>query len=151
MSLVGYQPPTGTVPFKGGSFQVKGLSLEDVSVLVQTNLENMEHLWGVLDKGIGDGSGINVERIAGELVMHAPNFARTMIAIAATDEADFNEKLAAASRLTVAIQVEAVKLIGSLTFEEVGGVKKFLENLMFLKGTLTAPMAQVDQLPAKAD
>lgn len=150
MSLVGYQPPTGTVQFKGGSFDVKGLSLEDVSVLVQTNMANMEHLWALLDNGIGDGSGINVERIAAEVVAHAPNFARTMIALAATDDADFEAKLTGASRLTVAIQVEAVKMIGTLTFEEVGGVKKFIESLMFLRGGLSTPTAQVGQL-AKAD
>lgn len=151
MALVGYKPPVDTVEFKGGSFQVKGLSLNDVSILVQANLQDMEVLFDTFDKGVGDGTNMDFTTIASTLLSHAPRFVTNAIALACTEADPFEDKLAAAAALPMPVQIEAIKKVGSLTFEEAGGVKKFLEGLAFLKGSLRAP--QSSQVPdaAKAE
>lgn len=151
MALVGYKPPVGTVEFVGGSFEVKGLSLNDVSVLVQANLQDMEVLFDTFDKGIGDGTNMDFTTIASTLLSHAPRFVTNAIALACTEDAGFEEKLSAAASLPLPVQVEAIKKVGSLTFEEAGGVKKFLEGLAFLKGSLRAPTRSQAPDPATAE
>jgi hypothetical protein len=148
MSLVGYKPPVETVEFKGGSFQVKGLSLNDVSTLVQANLSDMEQLFGLFDKAVGNGANMDIGGLASTLIAHAPGFVAATIALACTEQDDFEVRLEAARILPMPVQIDAIKKIGAVTFEEAGGVKKFLENLTFLKGALRTPT--ISQVPDPA-
>lgn len=154
MPLIGYKPPVDTVDLQGGSFEVKGLSLDDVSVLIQANLDDAENLFEVFNRSVGDGTNIDFKAVAGTLATYSPRFVSAAIALACTEEAEFNDRLSAAKTLPLPVQIDAIKKIGTLTFEEVGGVKKFLEDLMVLKGRLRIPATQPQQVAdeaAKAD
>ena len=134
MALADYTPARATVEFTGGSFQVRGLSLDDVSILMRSHLPDVEALVGMLSESNGGGN-IEVGQVmqhAITLVKEAPGLVANLIALAA-DEPDLVDK---ARALALPIQVRAIETICNLTFDEAGGPKKFFESLVHLLSSL---------------
>lgn len=132
MSLADYQPATQVIKVgRGGSFTVRGLSLSDVQILLASYYPDIEHLvdlyGSVSDDVFARG---NTERFILELARRAPALVADAIALAA-DEPAMSER---ARQLPFPVQVDALKAIGKLTFEEVGGPKKFVASLLTLLG-----------------
>jgi hypothetical protein len=126
MSLADYKPATEVVNLPGGvSFTVRGLSLDDVGSLMKNHLEDLDKLLRLFkERGtnelIADGASAAIR-----LVQGAPVFAAQMIAIA-SDEPGAVEQ---AGKLTVPVQIDAIKKVLKLTFQDAGGLKKFFESL----------------------
>lgn len=124
MPLADYQPATREVKLAGGnSFSVRGLSLNDVSVLVREHFPDLDALAGLFD-GFDNLTVDQFEPLAMSLVSQAPGFVANTIAIAAGEGT-----AADAEKLPGPVQVKALLEIGDLTFVDVGGPKKALEMI----------------------
>lgn len=125
MSLEDYKPEYRVFPLKGGSFSVKGLSLVEVTELIRQHMPDLE---AVLDLAMQtmDGKAELTESDIGNLVVtfaeQAPGLVANVIALAA--DAHTEKGIAAATSLAFPVQVEVLLAICTLTFDEVGGVKK---------------------------
>lgn len=136
MALADYQPERVTVEFKGGSFQVKGLSLDDVTVLMRHYLTDIDHLIELYAKDVDPKLSVAATaQYAITLVREAPTLVAHVIALAAEEP----DQIDMARRLPIPVQVEALKAIGRLTFEEAGGAKKFFESLTELLTRVRPP------------
>lgn len=126
MSLADYQPERAEVKFKAGSFEVRGLALDDIATLMRNHGSDLESMIQIYSDAQNNNAAIAaMANYAIALAKEAPGFVANMIALA-SDEPDTVDN---ARRLPMATQVEALKQIGRLTFEEAGGPKKFFESL----------------------
>ncbi len=134
MALSDYTPETLTVKTKKVSFEVRGLSFTDLSSLVRAHYHDLEQLFDLYAKDAGDGQLTNlaIARYATSLISEAPALVSHIIALAADEPEMVNQ----ASRLPLLAQTDALQKIGTLTFEEIGGVKKMLAQLSQLASEL---------------
>ncbi len=126
------QFPSEPVTFKGGSFQVGGLSLSDITVLVASHKEDLNRLFNQYAAG-GDGAGINPDAslpFIVDLVQMAPIVVAHAIALAEIRDAGAEPQIATALRLPVDVQVDAVEKILRLTFQTEGGLGKVMETVI---------------------
>lgn len=124
MSLSDFRPERRLIKFKTGSFEVKGLGLDDLSVLIHDHLVDLDKLMGVYSDNDEVGSAALVS-FAISLTREAPALVALVIALGAGDRSLVDR----ARDLPLAIQIGAIRAIGELTFEELGGVKKVGESL----------------------
>lgn len=126
MSLADYQPARESVQFRGGSFQVRGLSADDLGVLLKHHLPDLDRLFELYAEGVDERLAVfGTAQYAIKLVQDAPGLTAHVIALAA-DEPEMVDK---ARQLSIPVQVEALKTIVKLTFEEAGGPKNFFEGM----------------------
>jgi len=126
MGLLDLKVPRSQVQAPGGSFAVRGLSLED--------LVNLHHRYTAEFGGVFDqfrtwattetGELPPLEQFVAKLLYQAPVLAAQVIAIACDEDSD--EGLAVARRLPPLVQAEALQQIGRLTFRSEEDVKKML-------------------------
>lgn len=144
MSLADFQPETLTVTYKKTKFDVRGLSLIDLSSLLRTHMNDLESLFDMYEQesqGLNFGN-IALAKYATRLIADAPGLVSHIIALACDEPDQVNQ----AQRLPMITQIEALKKIGTLTFEEVGGVKKLIEEM----GNLVGQFRPESQQPQKA-
>lgn len=132
MGLKDLQLPQEEVPFKGGSFFVRGLNIVDISFLIRNHGEAMT---GAFNKITESGTEIgvdNVMELALPIIESFPSLVAQVIACAA----DEPNEVGMVSRLPFPSQVDAVEKIMALTFDASGGPKKFVETVLrLLEGT----------------
>lgn len=136
MGLNNYTPKRHAFDLEGGSFTVRGLSLEDVSRLIATHLPDLEALYDLFVSGkINSSTDEQFENLIKTLVVEAPGFAANVIALA-SDEPDSAKQ---AALLPFPVQIEAITKIGDMTFTDVGGLGKGMETIAALlrKANLT--------------
>lgn len=143
MSLLSYKRPTRSVSIgKDQSFNVHGLTSSDFRMLIEGNLAAFDLLFSVFDRVMvlaktpDSLGGDAIQEMALVLVKNVPQFAPVAIALGVDEEGDFEQRLTAASSLPMPVQLTALIDIAALTFEEVGGIKKFLEKF---KGLMPEP------------
>lgn len=122
MPLAGFQPAKRVIQLSGdNSFEVRGLSLNDVAVLLREHFPDLD----VLVEMFQDFENVTRDQLNPlilAMVSQAPGFVANVIALAA-DEGDASD----AEKLPGPVQVKALLDIGELTFTEVGGVGKAME------------------------
>lgn len=136
MGLQNYTPERHEFVLKGGAFSVRGLSLEDVSRLINHHLPDLEALFDLFaGNKITNVSEEQFRTIVVGVVQQAPGFAANVIALA-SDEPDSAKQ---AAKLPFPVQVDALMKIGDMTFADVGGLGKGLESIAALlsKANLT--------------
>lgn len=138
MSLANYKPETTTVdlPGRGGSLTVRGLSFQDLTALIRDHRETIEKLF----KDYSDEDS-NAQNLLTKLLTNSPEFCAQVIALAC----DAPEAVNNARMLPITAQLDALIAVGKMTFEEAGGVKKFLEQIIMIIQGVTGV---IDQLPA---
>lgn len=138
MSLADYQPLRREIPLRGGSsVSVRGLSLDDVAVLMNLYLRDIDALFNLYDE-VDEASQVRaMAQFAVVLCREAPTLVAHAIALVC-DEPDHIDK---ARLLGLPKQVEILKAVFEMTFEEAGGARKFIESLGMLLQTL-APAVQ---------
>lgn len=144
MGLGSYKAPSHEVVLTGGSFTVKGLSLNDVSLLIHHHLPDIEALFDLFTNA-KDVTDTDFRPLAVSLVSQAPGFAANVIALAAGEP----DNAKAAETIPFPVQVDVLMKIGDLTFSEVGGVKKALESIVPLLASNKMLLAKA--MTAKAD
>lgn len=132
MSLSNYQAPKLVVSFKGGQFEVRGITLDDLAILLKNHLNDIENLVDMFQKEPDHEAAVaSLLKHSITLIREAPGLVANLIALA-SDEPDAVDN---ARSLSMPIQVKAIQSIAQLSFEEAGGPKKFVESLwMLLKG-----------------
>lgn len=135
MPLREYTPKTETINFPGGSFNVRAISLSDLSVLVDVHefaisliaekIQNRREMLGSEDEAMVREAVVD---LATELIRETPILVGNLIAICA-DERDAMEQ---ASKLSITVQIEAVTKIAGLTFTDLASIKKLAADVMQL-------------------
>ena len=126
------------MPLRGTSVSLRGLGLDDVAILMNLYLRDIDALFRLYDNEVDEASRVAaMAQFAIVLCREAPALVGHMIALSC-DEPDQVER---ARKLSLPAQVEILKALFTLTFEEAGGARKFFESLGMLLRTL-APATQ---------
>lgn len=126
MALSDITVPTETISVGTASFTVRGLCFDDVTRIIKTHQEAVEKVIDAYGNKVPDAAILQM------LISELPELTAKVIACAA-DEPDAVQN---ARKLSMPKQVDALTAIARLTFDEVGGVKKFADQLASLFGGL---------------
>ncbi len=136
MALTDFVLPTVEVSFPGGSFAVRGLSLEDVTKLLAAHGPLMEQFFA---KYSGAPESTSALEVGMGLINQAPLLVANIIALAA-DEEHLVERV---RKLPIATQQDALEKIARLTFDASGGPGKFVEAVIRLVSGTTNLMGSL--------
>jgi len=141
-----FEIPTRKVAFTRGALFVRGIAAEDVTDLVRNHLAEMNALFDRYQ-----GQHENPESaLAGDVISFAINVVKETPEMVAKLIFRCTEGLTIdkCRKLPLPVQVDTVRAIFELTFEESGGAKKFVDSVMGLVGSFrkTTP-----ELPAEPD
>lgn len=144
MPLADYKPPTKKLSFPGGDFNVRAISLTDISVIIEAHEYQIDRIYQKVQTKTGQQ--ITAELVGDvfmDTIREAPVLVSHIIAIAA-DERDANGDLLlnVAGSLPMTVQVEALQAIGELTFTDLASVKKFGADVMKLIRGILPPEQQ---------
>lgn len=146
MALTDFIPERCPVLVNGKAlFSVEGLSLDTLAVLVKTHLPDLEFVFDIVMQNQRENDTLRdqLTRMAMSLAGQAPGLVANIIAVASGEEVT-HELIAIARRLPFPVQVDAMISIGTMTFDEAGGVKKAMESLMLLLARLrTKPLSEM--------
>lgn len=124
MALADYEPLTKEVPLPGGkSFAVRGISLEDITVLISKEGAAIRQFF---DRYAQDGkmrADANPIEMIFDLAAKAPDLV-AMIICRAADEPGLEAKV---KKMTIDVQVAALRAIADVSFEASGGPEKFVD------------------------
>lgn len=131
MALSDFQVARKPVLFRGEPLiAVRGLALNDISYLIRDHLDQLNKLFDLYDKPETRETALaESAKFALHIVKEAPELVAQMIVLASDEP---QENIEIARKLPLPVQVEAVRAIIELTFEEAGGAKKFLDSVMSL-------------------
>lgn len=130
MGLADYQPETRVIPFKGGSFEVRGITLNDFTSLVRTHMPDLEAIFDLGSNVIGGKVELDdndLTQLILALVEQAPGLVANLICLAAGETDD--KAVENAAHLPFPIQAKALFEIADVTFSEVGGIKNAVESV----------------------
>lgn len=144
MGLSAFTPKTEKVLLPDGEFVVRGLSLEDITVLLRHHYEPIRSLFDkyvaeaaatAVDQAVADGEmGLgSIPDVVLEGLEKAPGLIGDVIARAA----DETENPHLARLLPVGVQIDAIEKVIRLTLEAEGGMEKLVETVSRLAATLT--------------
>jgi hypothetical protein len=138
MPLAGYQPETRIVKAGKTAFEVRGLALNDVAVLIREHFPDLDAIVDLVSD-FGSITTADMQPLVAAMVSQTPGLAANIIALAAGegDAAD-------AEKLPGPVQMKALLDIGELTFTDVGGVGKAWETVAALLRSKEA-MAKLSQ------
>ncbi len=124
MALADFTPERVAIHYKGKALaEVRGLCLEDVSLLVRYHLNDLQRLVELMRGADGDlFARLNMDGFLLKLISDAPVLTGNVIAVA-SDEPSNGEQ---ARRLPLPVQIRILQEIVRLTFEDVGGPKAFV-------------------------
>lgn len=139
MSIADYKPATLDVSVRGLTepMKVRGLSLDDIAVLMNEHLVDINYLFDVYSNAPVGAGPLATAQFATTLATNAPALVANTIALAADEPG----AASAIRRMPLPVQVDALIKIVQLTFDEAGGARKFFESLTMLLGAL-APAPQ---------
>lgn len=129
MAIADFVVPSEEITLPGGvKFAVRGLSLEDVTLLLSSHGPAMEDFFR---RYSGDVQA-NAMQVGMSLVAQAPALVAHIIAIAA-DEPEMADRV---RKFPLTMQQATLEKIAKLTFDASGGPGKFIEAVIRLvKGT----------------
>lgn len=118
MSWADYQPPTAEVPLGGGATgTVRGLNVDDLSILIANHLEPISHAVALYAKSQKDVySKANLHAFVISTASQFPGLISEVISLAADEPALKTRKIA------MGVQIAALNEIVRLTLEELGGL-----------------------------
>ncbi len=144
MGLPSYSPATEQIDLPNGeSFVVRGLSLEDITVLLRTHYDTAAALF---DKYVGEAAQTAADAALPEadfglgdmrsVVLDALQAAPGMIADVIARAADAPDDAPHVRRFPLGVQVAAVEAVIRLTLEAEGGMGKLIETVNKLTSSL---------------
>lgn len=150
MSLASFTPATAKIMHRDTvAFEVRGLSLSDLSLLMRTHLPDLQIFVGMWGEYQASGPSADMTPLLTSMAAEAPVVVSQLIALGC-GEPDMAE---AASRLPIPLQIDALANIFRLTFDEYGGLEKTLAALgMLARGFgVTLPQAPSKAMETPAD
>lgn len=129
---------------EGNSFEVRGLSPNDIAQLLMLHRPVMEQMFnryagGSADAMTAEDIAVAASEIAVGMLEQAPALVAHLIVLAADDVDNLKEY----AQLSMGIQIDAVIEIGRLTFETAGGPKKLLDLVRSLMQAKTRSVPNV--------
>lgn len=142
MSLQDFNVVREVVPFQGGSLDVRGLSLNDITFLVRDYLDELNTLFSLYEKEeTRETATAQAVTFAIRIVQETPRLVAQLIVLAGDADQSLISK---AETLPLPVQIEALRRIIELTFEEAGGAKKFIDSLVGMIASLRPKTATGD-------
>lgn len=132
MSLADYQVPTEEVALPGGgSFVVRGLSLADMTKLINAYRTELEEVFRTFE----EVTFADISTLAEQMLGRFPDAVANAIALAA----DEPERVDVVKALPASVTLDAVEKVGRLTLSAEGGLKKVLATVVSIsQGTQNA-------------
>ena len=141
MSLSDLKIPQVDIEVPGGMIAVRGLSLNDIVILVTRNGEVFKSLFQDFLNGTDGNPLLTGKNILSDLASKKPHLFGEIIALSA---GEFNtQAIENASRLTLDVQLRVLEEVGKLTFREEGSIKKVIETVSRIMGSLTTSVNQL--------
>lgn len=136
MGLGNFTPATDTVALPNGeTFAVRGLSFEDITVLLRDHYDALETLF---DRYVSEAALDRVDREAADgqlglgdvrsVVLEALTAAPALVGDVIARAADEVERPHIARLLPIGVQIEAVQKVIELTLSQEGGMEKLFET-----------------------
>jgi len=135
MPLSESKPKTRKVEFPGGSTEIRGISLSDVAMLIDSHEGVINSIVQKIRVGFFENDAVDDEAMsqlmidtALEVIRESPIFVANLIAICA-DEPD---QIEVAMKLPLNTTIEAVIAIGEISFTDLASIKKFIASVKVL-------------------
>ncbi len=128
MSLKTLALATRTVELPGGSLTVRGLSLEEILLLVGMYKPAMEALYEQVS-AVG-GLGDEIENVVQSAITEMPDLVKSMIVMGCGESITDAEAVKAAGMLDFGSQVTIINAIGETTFAAGGGAGNVLRLIV---------------------
>lgn len=146
MPLSDYNPRVEAVLFPGGSFEVRAISLGDLSLVIEVHETAINNIVSkvrsrqeIFNSGDDEVISEAIADILTDIIRESPALAANLIAVS-TDEMNV---YAAASRLPITVQLDALTKIAGLTFTDMASVKKLAADVMrLIRGMLPTATAR---------
>lgn len=141
MGIRDYKPETVVVQTGNTSLTLRGVSLEDISVLMGNHLDDLDAVIAIFGKSVKSDIDVALatQYVVG-LIREAPALCSSLIALADVDNEDDDAEPYRV--LGLGHQLKCIEAIGQLTFKEAGGPKKLLESLTGLILNVSPPQSQ---------
>jgi len=123
------------ITFEGGEFELRGVSLPDISNAIMEHREAVDRVADIL-RSRADVTDFNsMIDILIDVIRESPYLAAFLICSCA-DEPD---AYSAAFHLPLAVQVEALRAIGDMTFQDAEALKKLIADVKGLLAGIRPP------------
>jgi hypothetical protein len=140
MPLSEVRIPRRKIVFDGGDVEVRGITLQDVAIIVDSHQYAIDRIITML-RTRADLDFSNPEIIIDtvmEVIRESPLVASNIIAMCA----DEYEQQDMASKLPLPVQTEILQAIGDLTFVDAAAVKKFVADVVRLIRGILPPTTE---------
>lgn len=139
--LANYKAETRVIPLGDSAITVLGLSLNSFTQLITAHFDDLEAVYDLISsvtKGKADISEQDIATIIGKALSEAPGLVANLICAAANETGDDAHN--AALTIPFPKQFEIATAVIDMTFKEVGGVKKSIDQVMSLMKTMKSPL-----------
>lgn len=127
--------PTESVSVGTTAIEVRGISVEDLAVLLQDYGPKVAAVFAHIQNKAATTPEADVKQLAMGAFREFPDLAAGLIAMASDDYTPETVKIA--SRLTLPTQIELLEKIFLVTFRSEGDVEKFVETLTRVANSLS--------------
>ena len=130
MSLANLQLRTEAVPYNDSEITLHGLSANAIAGLILLQFSNIEEIFNIVEgagvKSIADLANVNVAEVGQRLLVQMPDFIAHVIAYAAHEPDQWQKVI----HLPAPVQVECLKKLAQLTFNDEAGFREFVGNVV---------------------
>lgn len=123
------------ITFEGGEFELRGVSLPDISNAIMEHREAVDRVADILRSRTEANDTASMIDIMIDVIRESPYLAAFLICSCA-DEPD---AYSAAFHLPLAVQVEALRAIGDMTFQDAEALKKLIADAKGLLAGIRPP------------
>jgi hypothetical protein len=123
------------ISFEGGEFEIRGVSLPDISAAIMEHREAVDRVADILRQTKADDFDTTIAILI-DVIRESPYLSAFLICSCA-DEPD---AYSAAFHLPLTVQVEALRTIGELTFSDAEALKKLIADVRGLLAGMRPPM-----------
>ena len=130
MSLANLQLRTEAVPYNDSEITLHGLSANAIAGLILSQLSNIEEIFNIVEgagvKSTADLANVNVAEVGQRLLVQMPDFIAHVIAYSAHEPDQWQKVI----HLPAPVQVECLKKLAQLTFNDEAGFREFVGNVV---------------------
>ena len=130
MSLANLQLRTEAVPYNDSEITLHGLSANAIAGLILLQFSNIEEIFNIVEgagvKSTADLANVNVAEVGQRLLVQMPDFIAHVIAYAAHEPDQWQKVI----HLPAPVQVECLKKLAQLTFNDEAGFREFVGNVV---------------------
>jgi len=123
------------ITFEGGEFELRGVSLPDISAAIMEHREAVDRVAEILRRTHADDLTTTIDVLI-DVIRESPYLSAFLICSCA-DEPD---AYSAAFHLPLTVQIEALRAIGELTFSDAEALKKLIADVRGLLAGMRPPV-----------